>query len=71
MDQSESPIPNLTALPEDQVAKLLRHAGSEHLRVEAIRADLVAGAPVNPDGTLNLVPYGAWLVRELTPPIVS
>jgi hypothetical protein len=30
-----------------------------------LRADLAAGAPVNPDGTLHLVRYAAWLVREM------
>jgi hypothetical protein len=29
-----------------------------------IRADLAAGAPVNTDGTINLVHYAAWLVKE-------
>ena len=27
---------------------------------------LAAGAPVNSDGTLNLVHYAAWLVKEMT-----
>ncbi|MFW5750291.1 MAG: hypothetical protein ACOCZK_01455 [Planctomycetota bacterium] len=62
---TESAAPNLTALPVDQVARLLRHAGSEHVNEDAIRADIAAGAPTNPDGTINLVVYGAWLVREL------
>jgi hypothetical protein len=62
---SESTAPNLTALPVDQVAKLLRHAGSERLSEDAIRADIAAGAPTNADGSMNLVVYGAWLVREL------
>lgn len=57
--------PRLSALPVEQVATLLRHAGSQHLSVEAIRADLAAGAPANRDGTINLVVYAAWLVREL------
>ena len=26
---------------------------------------LDAGAPANPNGTINLVWYGAWLVREM------
>jgi len=65
MGRSERQAPNLTALPLDQVASLLRHAGSEHLSAEAIRTDIAAGAPTNPDGTLNLVLYGSWLVREL------
>jgi hypothetical protein len=29
-----------------------------------IRQDLAAGAPVNADGTVNLVHYAAWLTRE-------
>jgi hypothetical protein len=31
-----------------------------------LRADLAAGAPANPDGTLQLVHYGAWLIREMS-----
>lgn len=57
--------PRLGALPIEQVATLLRHAGSQHISVDTIRADLVAGAPANRDGTINLVVYAAWLVREL------
>jgi hypothetical protein len=32
---------------------------------EALRADLEAGAPTNPDGTINLVHYAAWLAKEM------
>lgn len=64
-DEQQVGAPRLMSMTPEQVAKLLRHAGSEHLSVEAIRADLAAGAPTNADGTLNLVVYGAWLVREL------
>jgi hypothetical protein len=34
--------------------------------VDMLKADLAAGAPANPDGTINLVHYGAWLVREMS-----
>jgi len=27
--------------------------------------DVLAGAPTNADGTLNLVHYAAWLVKEM------
>jgi hypothetical protein len=30
-----------------------------------LKADVAAGAPLNADGTLNLVSYAAWLVRGL------
>ena len=31
-----------------------------------LRADIDAGAPVNADGSLNLVHYAAWLVKEMS-----
>ena len=43
---------------------VLRAAGSRHISEEALRADLAAGAPANPDGTVNLAHYIAWLARE-------
>ena len=33
---------------------------------EMLRADIDAGAPTNADGTMNLVHYAAWLVREMS-----
>lgn len=57
--------PKLTALPIEQAALLLRRSGSQRGSVEAIRSDLAAGAPANVDGTINLIAYGAWLVRAL------
>ena len=55
----------LTALPPAKVAEVLRRAGSRHATLETVQADLAAGAPANPDGSINLLAYGAWLVREL------
>ncbi len=55
--------PRLTALPLEQAAALLRRSGSQRVTIESLRADIAAGAPANPDGTLNLIAYGAWLVR--------
>lgn len=62
---AEVGIPHLAAMPIEQAAALLKHAGSQHLTADAIRADLAAGAPANPDGTIHLVCYAAWLIREL------
>jgi len=47
------------------IERLLRAAGSKHVSAERVRADIDAGAPTNVDGTLNLVHYGAWLVRQV------
>jgi len=62
---SETP-PTLMALTVAQAAKILSAAGGRRITEEMIRADIDAGAPVNPDGTLNLVHYTAWLVREVS-----
>ena len=56
---------NPNSLTPADVARLLTRAGGQPVRVETIQADLGAGAPANADGTLNLVHYAAWLVREM------
>jgi len=48
----------------EQVARVLRAAGARGRAEEMIRADIEAGAPVNADGTINLVHYTAWLAKE-------
>jgi len=53
-----------TALPLADAARLLSAAGGQRVTVGMLEADVAAGAPTNPDGTLNLVHYAAWLVKE-------
>jgi len=60
-DSAPSPM----ALTPAQAAKILSAAAGRRIGEEAIREDIKAGAPVNPDGTINLVHYAAWLNREL------
>lgn len=50
-------------LPEDLV-RVLKAAGSREISSQRIQADIEAGAPCNPDGTIHLVRYAAWLVKE-------
>ena len=57
--------PSLTALTVAQAAKVLSAAGGRRITEEMLRADIDAGAPVNVDGTLNLVHYTAWLLKEM------
>jgi hypothetical protein len=57
--------PRLTALSIEAVVLLLKRSGAKQASVDAVRADLAAGAPQNPDGTINLIAYGAWLVSDL------
>jgi hypothetical protein len=55
--------PNALALAD--AARLLAKAGGWPITVEMLRADVDAGAPVNADGTINLVHYAAWLLKEM------
>jgi hypothetical protein len=55
---------NPAALTVAVAARLLSAAGGQAVTVDMIEADVAAGAPTNPDGTINLVHYAAWLVRE-------
>ncbi len=52
-------------LTPEQAAKLLSAAAKIRVPTEQIAADLEAGAPQNADGTINLVHYGAWIVKEM------
>lgn len=56
----------LTALPKEEFLKLLRKSGAQHVSEEAVQQDVADGAPVNPDGTFNLVAYAAWLMQQRT-----
>lgn len=56
---------NPAALTPDDAAKLLTGAFGQAVDMTAIQEDIAAGAPVNADGTVNLMHYAAWLVREL------
>jgi len=57
---------NPTALPVADAARLLSAAGGQAVTVEMLEADVAAGAPTNPDGTLNLMRYAAWLAKEMS-----
>jgi len=55
---------NPMALTVEQLAQILSATGKRLVSVEMIETDLETGAPKNPDGTINLVNYAAWLVKE-------
>jgi hypothetical protein len=52
------------ALGVADAAKLLSRVGGQTVAEATIRGDVEAGAPVNADGTINLIHYAAWLARE-------
>ena len=75
MTPTRSPQPNRPAvstvpinpgsLTVAEVARLLSAGGGRKVTPEQVQADLDAGAPVNANGTINLVHYTAWLLREV------
>ena len=54
----------ITALSPEKLAAILQAAGSCLATTDTILADIAAGAPENPDGTVSLVEYGAWLAKR-------
>lgn len=54
--------PRIAALSRDDLVRLLRTMGSRTITLESLAADIDAGAPVNADGTLNLIEYAAWIL---------
>jgi len=56
---------NPRAMPVVDLARLLGAVGGHSVTPEIIEADIVAGAPTNADGTIDLVHYCAWLVKEM------
>lgn len=56
---------SLTALSVPDVVRLIMKSGAHHMTEEKVRADVAAGAPVNLDGSINVIHYAAWLAKEL------
>ena len=56
---------SLTALTAEDLAILLSKASGKPLNVEMLKRHIANGAPVNADGTVNLVHYAAYLAREV------
>ena len=59
-----SPL-NPQALRLADVARILGALGPMPITVEMLQADIDQGAPVNANGTVNLVHFAAWLVKEM------
>jgi uncharacterized ferredoxin-like protein len=64
-DYREATGLNPNALTLADAARLLARVGGQAVTVEMLQADVAAGAPRNADGTINLVHYAAWLLKEM------
>ncbi len=60
---SEHPV-KLTEIRKEDLLVLLKRSGSRKAATETIEADIAAGAPINNDGTINIIEYAAWLIKE-------
>jgi hypothetical protein len=63
-DDNGKPSLSPTSLTVADAAQLLTKVGGRPVTTAMLEADLAAGAPANADGSINLVHYAAWLVRE-------
>jgi hypothetical protein len=64
MDNVNSPQLRLTALSISDLVKLLKRSGSRTASEDMVHEDIDNGAPVNPDGTFNLIKYAAYLAKD-------
>lgn len=53
-----------SALTEKQLVDLIRNVGSNTMTEAILESHIARGAPVNTDGTFNLLEYTAWLILE-------
>ncbi len=67
MADSDAPQTQLnpSALRLTDAARLLSAVGGAAVTEEMLGDDVADGAPQNADGTLNLLHYAAWLVKEM------
>ena len=65
MVSTSSEAANPNAMSKADLARILSRVGNWPITVSMIEADVVNGAPSNSDGSMNLIQYTAWLVKEL------
>ena len=63
-ESSENQRIDPQSISVSNAARLLSGMGFGRVAEEMIANDLEAGAPLNADGTVNLVHYAAWLIKE-------
>lgn len=57
---------NPQALSAQDLARVLSASGRKPVTVEMIQKCLAEGAPTNPDGSISLVRFAAFLAKEVT-----
>ena len=52
-------------ITKENFVTAMRRSGSRTLTLERLEADIAAGAPLNADGTINILKYVAWIAKGL------
>lgn len=55
----------ITALALPNAAKVISQMSGKQITEATLMKHIDAGAPVNKDGTLNVITYAAWLAMEV------
>ena len=56
---------NREHISKENFVTAMRRAGSRTLTLERLESDVAAGAPVNADGTVDILKYIAWVAKEM------
>ena len=61
-------MPNTTvnplALPAGDLMRMLRRSGCPQMSDETLQRLIDDGLPLNADGTMNIIEYTAWMLKE-------
>ena len=63
--RNEAAPVNPSAMTLADAARLLSKVGGRSITEAMLKDDVATGAPTNADGTLNLIHFAAWLVKEV------
>lgn len=53
----------IQSVRRDELVLALSRSGSRTVSAETLEADIAAGAPVNEDGTVDMIAYAAWILK--------
>ena len=59
------PEQNREHISKENFVTAMRRAGSRTRTLERLESDVAAGAPVNADGTVDILKYVAWVAKEM------
>ena len=56
---------NPLALPAGDALRMLRRSGCPQMSDETLQRLIDDGLPLNADGTMNIIEYTAWMLKEV------